>query len=371
MAEEGTQREHGLQPPSSQTRWQQYADNYSFAATQPLVDPRRVGRQNSGLSDEDMSQVILILHPITIEACVATAQIAHHSPQHILRDEDGEEVIPSTQFSESTRLAAEVEQIDPEQAREHARTIVLRLSAIPSLKNPLQGFQFGRNASRCDIVLGTSDPARRVSNVHFRIYVNQFGSVMLEDQSTNGTQVDGHQLRAKDKENGQRCQHVLENGMEVRLITEPLDYAFIVRIPQRSDGYQEEYQANVAHYFQEMQKLATRKNNKTVSKFLSSYSVEVANMPKPNDIFKQGIEYHNSTTMNKRPWTGAPKYNKEGVIGKGAFATVYKLVSKYEGKPFAAKELEKRRFMKNGNLDQKVEQEMKIMSRIKHVSLGS
>jgi serine/threonine protein kinase len=68
-----------------------------------------------------------------------------------------------------------------------------------------------------------------------------------------------------------------------------------------------------------------------------------------------------------REWRGGPKYNKITTIGKGAFATVYKITAKFDGVPFAAKELEKRRFMKNGILDQKVDNEMKIMKRIKHV----
>jgi serine/threonine protein kinase len=68
-----------------------------------------------------------------------------------------------------------------------------------------------------------------------------------------------------------------------------------------------------------------------------------------------------------REWRGGPKYNKIGVIGKGAFAVVYKFTAKFDGVPYAAKELEKRRFMKNGVLDQKVDNEMKIMSKIKHV----
>lgn len=69
-----------------------------------------------------------------------------------------------------------------------------------------------------------------------------------------------------------------------------------------------------------------------------------------------------------REWKGGAKYNKIGTIGKGAFAIVYKITRKYDGVPYAAKELEKRRFMKNGILDQKVENEMKIMQRIEHVS---
>jgi len=49
---------------------------------------------------------------------------------------------------------------------------------------------------------------------------------------------------------------------------------------------------------------------------------------------------------------------------------VYMITSKYDGTTFAAKELEKRRFVKNGILDQKVDQEMRIMSSIRHVSLA-
>lgn len=67
-------------------------------------------------------------------------------------------------------------------------------------------------------------------------------------------------------------------------------------------------------------------------------------------------------------WDGSEKYNRVCRIGKGAFATVYKVTSKFDGKPYAAKELDKRKFMKNGVLDQKVENEMKIMQRAKHVS---
>ena len=72
-----------------------------------------------------------------------------------------------------------------------------------------------------------------------------------------------------------------------------------------------------------------------------------------------------------KEWQGGIKYNKVGTIGKGAFAVVYKVTTKLEGVPYAAKELEKRRFMKNGIVDQKMESEMRIMSQITHVSYGS
>lgn len=67
-------------------------------------------------------------------------------------------------------------------------------------------------------------------------------------------------------------------------------------------------------------------------------------------------------------WHGGPKYNKSDMIGKGAFASVYLVTAKYDGTQYAAKEIEKRKFMKNGVLDQKVESEMRIMRRITHVS---
>lgn len=46
---------------------------------------------------------------------------------------------------------------------------------------------------------------------------------------------------------------------------------------------------------------------------------------------------------------------------------MYKVTTTFGGIPFAAKELDKRKFMKNGILDQKVENEMKIMQKVQHV----
>jgi hypothetical protein len=55
---------------------------------------------------------------------------------------------------------------------------------------------------------------------------------------------------------------------------------------------------------------------------------------------------------------------RSGVVGP----TVYLVATKFEGTVYAAKEVEKRKFMKNGILDIKVGNEMKIMSKLKHVS---
>jgi len=66
-------------------------------------------------------------------------------------------------------------------------------------------------------------------------------------------------------------------------------------------------------------------------------------------------------------WNGGEMYNVIEHIGKGAFADVYKFATKREGKIVAVKELEKRRFIKNGILDHKVTNELKIMQGLNHV----
>lgn len=67
-------------------------------------------------------------------------------------------------------------------------------------------------------------------------------------------------------------------------------------------------------------------------------------------------------------WNGGEKYNVAGYVGKGAFAMVYKLATIDNGKVYAVKELEKRKFMKNGVLDHKVNNELKIIRKLRHVS---
>lgn len=67
-------------------------------------------------------------------------------------------------------------------------------------------------------------------------------------------------------------------------------------------------------------------------------------------------------------WNGGDTYNVVGYIGKGAFAMVYKLATKRDGEVFAVKQLEKRKFIKNGILDHKVNNELRIIKHLRHVS---
>jgi serine/threonine protein kinase len=82
-----------------------------------------------------------------------------------------------------------------------------------------------------------------------------------------------------------------------------------------------------------------------------------------------------SISTNSRPhtygmhWHGGSRYNVVGLLGKGAFATVYRLATTLEGIPYAAKELDKRRLMKNGVPDVKLDNEIKIMKGLRHPNI--
>ena len=75
-----------------------------------------------------------------------------------------------------------------------------------------------------------------------------------------------------------------------------------------------------------------------------------------------------STSYNHgMSWNGGEHFNVVGHIGKGAFANVYRLATKQDGEVFAAKEIEKRRFMKDGVLSHKAQNEIVVMKQLHHV----
>lgn len=340
------------------------------SATQLILDPRRLGQHASDLSDEDLADIFCILHPVSVPAVKAAALIHQLTPEHTITAED------NVNIREKSNDPQDVGTFELAEKGLKRCDIALRLSA--KTKSPLGGFLFGRNQQRCDFILGLDDDVKRVSNIHFRIYINEYGVIMLEDQSTNGTAVDGQLLRAREKENNIEYKHTLELGSRIVLHMTPPeeDFRFIVRIPRRDESIEEIYQENLTNYFMRIQNAVTERkaraagNGEPVSKSLFIFDhllISQPNLFPSPDVVTQALST-SSLGRHVREWKGGHKYNKVGVIGKGAFAVVYKLTDKYNGVPFAAKELEKRRFMKNGVLDQKVDTEMTIMSQIKHVS---
>ncbi|KAF5669231.1 serine threonine kinase [Fusarium heterosporum] len=336
-------------------------------ATQNVLDPRRVGKQNSGFSDEDISDIICVLYPHSDSARIELERLeSEHSP-HIIGKNEADGVEPDYALEDQAgRFLA-----NPSSNGSHA--IILRLSS--KLKNPAAGFVFGRNPMRCDVVF-VNDPFKRVSNIHFRIYVNEYGTVMIEDQSTNGTIVDDHVLtfnpHAKGRSDPPITRWVLSSGsiIKVYLHHEARDLTFRVRIPRRDNEYDLAYTDKVEDFFT---RHGLKRLNETITPGPGGH-VDLFKNP-PQTPFQREetreITQPNSRVSQKRreanrEWTGSEKYNRIGSIGKGAFAVVHRVTSKYDGLPYAAKEIEKRRFIKNGVLDQKVENEMKIMKKVQH-----
>ncbi|KAK6072538.1 Serine/threonine-protein kinase RAD53 [Seiridium cupressi] len=341
-------------------------DESTQPATQNALDPRRLGQQNSGFSNEDIADIVCMLYPRTENASREVEGLADVFCPHI-----------------AGRYAADAIKTDPrreDDPREFGRArgvgnyaIVLRLSA--SVKSPALGFTFGRNDGRCDICFH-NDPLRRLSNIHFRIYINDHGVLMLEDTSTNGTIVDDVMLKKKrDGRDGQpnQTRRTLESGTNIKILMHENahDMEFIVRMPHREGALEVEYQKNLRAYFRKLGKELDL--DRTIG---PGPSGPVNLFPPP--FRNEKSERNGSVTQaaseapdfrHPQEFRGGERYNRVGVVGKGAFATVYKVTDKYTGTPYAAKELDKRKFMKNGVLDQKVENEMKIMQRVSHENI--
>ena len=316
------------------------------SATQNVLDSCHLGKQDSGFSDEDVSDIICLLYPHSEGARRATSRIADENSVHIYGRHDADTV--------NVDLSGEDDagHFQPQSTAEHA--IILRLSA--QVRDPSQGFTFGRNPSRCDIVFH-HDPLRRLSNIHFRIYVNEYGVVMLEDTSTNGTIVDGQLLKRKTTEFVRRT---LNSGSIIKVLMHESkrNLEFLVRIPRREGRYDAAYKRNLEGYF---------------ARLGGPEAVGQTIMPDPAghlNLFPDTPTAQRLLPVARVPklknWDGSGKYNISATIGKGAFATVHLATQKVSGCPYAAKELEKRCFMKNGILDQKVENEMRIMQSVQH-----
>ncbi|KKY38292.1 putative meiosis-specific serine threonine-protein kinase mek1 [Diaporthe ampelina] len=343
-------------------------------ATQNVLDPRRLGKQNSGFSDDDIADIICLLLPYSDGSRAELREMALRTSQHMV-DAD-EAAHPDLQAAEGLSLM-------PHLVGEHA--LVLRLSA--HVKDPLQGFTFGRNVTRCDVCFH-NDPMRRLSNIHFRIYLNEYGVLMLEDSSINGTVVDGTLLkarqgdRAKTGEKKLPKRRTINPGSKIQILMHEGqdDLDFIVQIPRREGDYEETYRRNLTRYMKRLQHIRAENEPVDAAKTITAgpgghvdlFPVNETKQPTPRA--KRQLRLPDDPTqedMGRLPkeWNGSNRYNRVGRIGKGAFATVYKVTAKFDGKPYAAKELDKRKFMKNGVLDQKVENEMRIMQKVKHPNI--
>lgn len=321
--------------------------------TQQVLDPRRLGRNNSGLNDADISDVLCILHPCSPAAFRIVASTAARRPQHVLQNSveaSFDDLTDSWQLEEQETFIVRT------QVGDNAKDLALRLSS--KTIQPVLGFCFGRNPRSCDITIDV-DSVKRVSNLHFRIFVNLEGVLMLEDMSTNGTMVDTTHLKGKNAPLA--ATRMLQNGSIIQIPSSKPDESvkFIVRTPNRQ-GYELEFQRKLENHVGLRLELE-RMHNEAQGKQQDRHQGRPP--PQPAYRFKGSVGISQSFGMH---WDGGDNYNVVGQLGRGAFAIVYKLATKRDGHFFAAKELEKKRFIKNGRLDQRLDNELQIMKSITH-----
>lgn len=293
--------------------------------TQPVDDQRRHDRNLSNVSEGDAVDVICLLHPSSLAAFEAVKTNMLVARDHILQNDDldgisEDDLLLLPQFNQP-------------------RTIALRISS--RVKHPKDGFRFGRNSQQCDVLLTPYENDNLVSKVHFKIFVNSQGSLMLQDLSTNGTVVDDVHLKVRERRGKAAVKPatiVLKHGSIISVLggVSKEEIKLMVRIPTRGDG-EDAYERNLRQY------LAARGE---VAQFASMRESSYGNM-----------------------WNGGGLYNFTGVLGKGAFATVYRVQTKKEGDVYAAKELDTRRFIKNGVLDVKLDSELNIMKNLQHPNI--
>lgn len=218
--------------------------------TQRILDPRRVGQNGSGLPARELTDILLLLHPVTPAATRIVANAAKTAPQHVLfRDlfESYAHISENVEEQETIIIGENGERVvNPTWT---ATDLALRLSSIDTLKSKALGFVFGRNVATSDIVFG-QDSGRRISNKHFRVFLNENGIVMLQDISTNGTMVDNVLLLSKA--NQVNTARMLAHGSTITIThPDPAEIVeFIVKVPSRGrlqalfDDAQHEFLSN-------------------------------------------------------------------------------------------------------------------------------
>jgi FHA domain len=228
-------------------------------ATQPIVDPRCVGGNGLGLDDEEVADIICILHPTSADANTAVKLTREHAPQHIVtkpvlrrqqnpRFEYNLEETSDSEEEDRTQPTADPT-VDPaaNSQRDRALGADIALKFSSQAKMPKIGFLFGRG-KKCDVLITDQTEVKRVSNIHFRIFLNSQGILMLEDMSTNGTLVDAQHLGRKSSTGD--TQRMLVNSSIISVLCGPggSEIRFIVRLPMRTKDVETIYKNNLSQY---------------------------------------------------------------------------------------------------------------------------
>lgn len=223
-------------------------------STQPRYDQRRNGTSNM-LSLDEEADVVCILHPLGPAAYRAAELIAKLCPQHILQNAGLSGNLENEELQESPQTRRNDEGLDTERSFEDlpenmlespALDIALRLSS--KVHDVRLGWTFGRNLLKCDLPLVGQSETLKISNMHFRIFLNNNEITMLADTSTNGTWVDDTHLLSKNE--GSRPTRTLNMGTRISILLSSPDpcMRFVVNVPDRSPEGLAKYMANLREY---------------------------------------------------------------------------------------------------------------------------
>jgi hypothetical protein len=233
-------------------------EEHATQSTQPFVDPRRLGSKPV-VNDLDDNDVVCVLHPTSPAAYKAVEIVAKTTPQHILQNNDLSHILEEVdkvpdqgtmQDNASSGLSQTDGADDPPSAATggtSAQDIALRFSS--RVNDVCLGWTFGRSARKSDVLICDNSQAILISSMHFRIYLNDSGSLMLEDTSMNGTMVDTTSLSKTKYEQEDpailpdlrtRVRWMIQGGSEIRIMTveDPKDgIRFLVSTPVRGERW--------------------------------------------------------------------------------------------------------------------------------------
>ncbi|KAL8731091.1 MAG: hypothetical protein Q9166_003619 [cf. Caloplaca sp. 2 TL-2023] len=325
------------------------------SATQPADIPQTNPRaKRKTLSDYDRTDILCILTPTSPAAFQAVELVAATTEQHILK---------------GLRQSSAKPSLD----------IALRMDTM--IIDPVQGFAFGRDKMKSDLLISKGGQMR-VSGRHFCIHVNANGSLMCKDTSTNGTVVDCQLLRPKNDPTDYGDSISLHNGTVIEVMVGAAPNAesmrFMVQVPDRS-GVSLQYGSKLDQYIDFVEQLKRRQKEEQKRKEHGDHTgILLPPMPpfhhvlkadklstRANKVLVAGTEPYNHGMQ----WNGDDTYCVTMHIGKGAFASVYKLTRRADGELFAAKEIKKSAFAQRGVVDRRVDQELNIMKSLEHPNI--
>ncbi|KAF8472538.1 hypothetical protein BDZ91DRAFT_437327 [Kalaharituber pfeilii] len=344
-----------------------YEEEATQLCTQPLAATKR--------GPDDTTGVLCTLFPTTAAARATVTRLMHTNRDFVFIQHASTPLVPN--ISAVTTSDEQLENdLVPEVAPE---TLSIALRFQPGPKDATKGFCLGRNYLRCDVVLGDAQTSRRVSNIHFRIFVNDQHVLMLEDCSTNGTFVDGTFLGPRGHNNhGKTPEHLrptarqLINGSEIHILKGPreTEIRFMVRIP-KSDGsgflgdgddystfdpdnpHRNEPVAGPSAFYRHIQ-----------SRIQQEDGEESADHAEPKRTVVQ---------PHQQVWAGSPKYQLLDTVGQGAFATVHKAIRRKDGEPVAIKIIARRVTIRNLDRNTKknggVKKEVEILEQLRHPNI--